>query len=92
MATGNEQNLIWIDLEMTGLDPTHDRIIEIAITLIIESPELASTLILLASLSTSALSSSSRLWGRQLVCFFKGALENLGRPRRIGSERTMSSI
>ncbi|MEQ4515992.1 MAG: oligoribonuclease, partial [Pantoea agglomerans] len=22
MATGNEQNLIWIDLEMTGLDPT----------------------------------------------------------------------
>lgn len=30
MATGNEQNLIWIDLEMTGLDPTHDRIIEIA--------------------------------------------------------------
>ena len=30
MATGNEQNLIWIDLEMTGLDPAHDRIIEIA--------------------------------------------------------------
>ena len=30
MPTGNEQNLIWIDLEMTGLDPTHDRIIEIA--------------------------------------------------------------
>lgn len=25
-----EDNLIWIDLEMTGLDPEHDRIIEIA--------------------------------------------------------------
>ncbi|MBU1558292.1 MAG: oligoribonuclease, partial [Gammaproteobacteria bacterium] len=24
------QNLIWIDLEMTGLEPKHDRIIEIA--------------------------------------------------------------
>jgi oligoribonuclease len=27
---GKEDNLIWIDLEMTGLDPDHDRIIEIA--------------------------------------------------------------
>lgn len=26
----DEQNLIWIDLEMTGLQPEHDRIIEIA--------------------------------------------------------------
>jgi oligoribonuclease len=26
----NSQNLIWIDLEMTGLDPFNDRIIEIA--------------------------------------------------------------
>lgn len=26
----NSQNLIWIDLEMTGLDPLHDKILEIA--------------------------------------------------------------
>lgn len=26
----NNKNLIWIDLEMTGLEPSHDRIIEIA--------------------------------------------------------------
>src|SRR3990167_10254543 len=30
MNTFNEKNLIWIDLEMTGLNPEQDRIIEIA--------------------------------------------------------------
>jgi oligoribonuclease len=29
--TSNDQNLVWIDLEMTGLDPNRDRIIEIAV-------------------------------------------------------------
>ena len=29
MSNLNPLNLIWIDLEMTGLDPNHDRIIEI---------------------------------------------------------------
>jgi oligoribonuclease len=27
----NDQNLIWVDMEMTGLDPLKDRIIEIAV-------------------------------------------------------------
>jgi oligoribonuclease len=26
----NEFNLVWIDMEMTGLDPDNDRIIEVA--------------------------------------------------------------
>ena len=46
--TPNEQNLIWIDLEMTGLDPDSDSIIEIAtlvtdkeLNILAEGPELA---------------------------------------------------
>jgi oligoribonuclease len=34
----NDQNLVWIDLEMTGLDPGRDRIIEIAV--IVTDPHL----------------------------------------------------
>lgn len=34
----NEQNLVWIDLEMTGLDPTTDTILEIAT--IVTDPQL----------------------------------------------------
>ena len=30
MPNKHHENLIWIDLEMTGLDPFEDRIIEIA--------------------------------------------------------------
>ena len=44
----SEHNLIWIDLEMTGLDPDHDRIIEVAVvvtdpqvTVRVEGPVLA---------------------------------------------------
>lgn len=27
----NEMNLVWVDMEMTGLDPDHDKIIEVAV-------------------------------------------------------------
>ena len=30
-AKPNEMNLIWVDMEMTGLDPENDRIIEVAV-------------------------------------------------------------
>ena len=46
--TGNEQRLIWIDLEMTGLDTANDSILEIAtvvtdanLEILAEGPELA---------------------------------------------------
>jgi len=48
MRVRGEDNLIWIDLEMTGLDPDHDSIIEIAtvvtdkdLNLLAEGPEFA---------------------------------------------------
>src|SRR5215469_18902772 len=44
----NELNLVWLDMEMTGLDPDNDRIIEIAVVVtnstldkIVEGPVLA---------------------------------------------------
>lgn len=47
-AVTNDNHLIWIDLEMTGLDPDHDSIIEIAtlvtdaeLNILAEGPELA---------------------------------------------------
>ena len=36
--TKNDQNLIWLDCEMTGLDPEQDRLIEIAV--IVTGPDL----------------------------------------------------
>jgi oligoribonuclease len=33
MTKLSSKNLIWLDLEMTGLDPDHDRILEIAIVI-----------------------------------------------------------
>jgi oligoribonuclease len=48
MATASNDRLVWIDLEMTGLDPERDRIIEIAtivtdqqLNIIAEGPVLA---------------------------------------------------
>jgi oligoribonuclease len=48
MPAYSPENLVWIDLEMTGLDPQQDRIIEIAtlvtdkqLNLLAEGPELA---------------------------------------------------
>lgn len=47
-ASPNENNLVWIDLEMTGLDPDSDSVIEIAtlvtdqnLNVLAEGPELA---------------------------------------------------
>ena len=37
-ARPNEFNLIWVDLEMTGLNPDSDRIIEVAI--VVTDPQL----------------------------------------------------
>jgi oligoribonuclease len=46
--TGNANNLVWLDMEMTGLDPDNDRIIEMAMVvtnseleLVAESPSWA---------------------------------------------------
>ena len=46
--TGNANNLVWLDMEMTGLDPDGDRIIEMAMVvtnseleLVAESPSWA---------------------------------------------------
>ncbi len=48
MTQANDQNLIWVDLEMTGLDPFNDSVIEIAVlvtdsqlNVIAEGPEYA---------------------------------------------------
>jgi oligoribonuclease len=48
MPMPNEQYLVWIDLEMTGLDPQHDSILEIAtlvtdvdLQVVAEGPEIA---------------------------------------------------
>jgi oligoribonuclease len=35
----SDQNLVWLDCEMTGLNPEHDRILEIAV--VVTGPHLA---------------------------------------------------
>ncbi len=44
----NENNLVWVDLEMTGLEPRHDKVLEIAsivtdseLNILAEGPEIA---------------------------------------------------
>ena len=37
-ARPNEFNLVWVDMEMTGLDPDTDRIIEVAV--VVTDPKL----------------------------------------------------
>src|SRR5262252_1088975 len=39
VLAANDQNLIWIDLEMTGLSPERDRIIELAV--VVTDPQLS---------------------------------------------------
>lgn len=48
MISGNSNHLVWMDLEMTGLDPDHDTILEIAtiitdneLNIVAEGPNLA---------------------------------------------------
>jgi oligoribonuclease len=48
MLQASDQNLVWLDMEMTGLDPERERIIEIAVVVTdstcqirVEGPELA---------------------------------------------------
>jgi len=37
MAQDQKKNLLWLDMEMTGLDPDRDRIIEVAIVVTIRN-------------------------------------------------------
>ena len=42
--TGNANNLVWLDMEMTGLDPDSDRIIEMAMVVTNSERELVTDL------------------------------------------------